>query len=141
FYQAEDGIRYFHVTGVQTCALPIWKVLLEVEDVPDVGAAPAVDRLVVIPDDHDIASQPIPALCLISADIPAREQVQPAVLRAVRVLVLVHEYEAEAAAVGAQQIGACLEQLDGFDEQVVEIERVLLLQRSLVRIVDVAHDA
>src|SRR5690606_40105482 len=21
--QAEDGIRYFHVTGVQTCALPI----------------------------------------------------------------------------------------------------------------------
>src|SRR5690606_29461694 len=23
FIQAEDGIRYFHVTGVQTCALPI----------------------------------------------------------------------------------------------------------------------
>src|SRR5690606_11442428 len=23
--QAEDGIRDFHVTGVQTCALPIWK--------------------------------------------------------------------------------------------------------------------
>src|SRR5690606_34197526 len=23
YYQAEDGIRYFHVTGVQTCALPI----------------------------------------------------------------------------------------------------------------------
>src|SRR5690606_39859662 len=26
FFQAEDGIRGFHVTGVQTCALPIcWK--------------------------------------------------------------------------------------------------------------------
>src|SRR5690606_22580689 len=24
FFQAEDGIRYFHVTGVQTCALPIF---------------------------------------------------------------------------------------------------------------------
>src|SRR5690606_24165157 len=24
-YQAEDGIRDFHVTGVQTCALPIYK--------------------------------------------------------------------------------------------------------------------
>src|SRR5690606_41050763 len=24
FVQAEDGIRDFHVTGVQTCALPIW---------------------------------------------------------------------------------------------------------------------
>src|SRR2546425_3927197 len=24
FFQAEDGIRYKLVTGVQTCALPIW---------------------------------------------------------------------------------------------------------------------
>src|SRR5690606_41195384 len=23
-FRAEDGIRDFHVTGVQTCALPIW---------------------------------------------------------------------------------------------------------------------
>src|SRR5690606_39942609 len=27
FFQAEDGIRDFHVTGVQTCALPILGVL------------------------------------------------------------------------------------------------------------------
>src|SRR5690606_40075836 len=26
FFQAEDGIRDFHVTGVQTCALPIFLV-------------------------------------------------------------------------------------------------------------------
>src|SRR5690606_40673317 len=26
FFQAEDGIRYFHVTGVQTCALPIFAI-------------------------------------------------------------------------------------------------------------------
>src|SRR5690606_39636541 len=26
FFQAEDGIRAFHVTGVQTCALPIWSI-------------------------------------------------------------------------------------------------------------------
>src|SRR5690606_40830621 len=25
FFQAEDGIRAFHVTGVQTCALPIFR--------------------------------------------------------------------------------------------------------------------
>src|SRR5690606_23857800 len=25
FFQAEDGIRDFHVTGVQTCALPIYQ--------------------------------------------------------------------------------------------------------------------
>src|SRR5690606_39790080 len=28
FFQAEDGIRDFHVTGVQTCALPISGLLL-----------------------------------------------------------------------------------------------------------------
>src|SRR5690606_40648728 len=27
FFQAEDGIRDFHVTGVQTCALPIFNRL------------------------------------------------------------------------------------------------------------------
>src|SRR5690606_40213377 len=27
FFQAEDGIRVFHVTGVQTCALPIYGFL------------------------------------------------------------------------------------------------------------------
>ena len=26
FFQAEDGIRDYKVTGVQTCALPIWWV-------------------------------------------------------------------------------------------------------------------
>src|SRR5439155_18582161 len=26
FFQAEDGIRDGHVTGVQTCALPIWRL-------------------------------------------------------------------------------------------------------------------
>src|SRR5690606_39430293 len=29
FFQAEDGIRDFHVTGVQTCALPIWVALVD----------------------------------------------------------------------------------------------------------------
>src|SRR5690606_41193749 len=28
FFQAEDGIRDFHVTGVQTCALPISHALV-----------------------------------------------------------------------------------------------------------------
>src|SRR5690606_40813598 len=27
FFQAEDGIRDFHVTGVQTCALPIFVLM------------------------------------------------------------------------------------------------------------------
>src|SRR5690606_40411909 len=46
FFQAEDGIRDFHVTGVQTCALPIctdmftdWNLILS-----DMDQYPA-DRL------------------------------------------------------------------------------------------------
>src|SRR5207302_2754246 len=30
FFQAEDGIRDFHVTGVQTCALPISPEISEI---------------------------------------------------------------------------------------------------------------
>src|SRR5690606_39595560 len=33
FFQAEDGIRDFHVTGVQTCALPIYQSVYEGEEV------------------------------------------------------------------------------------------------------------
>src|SRR5690606_40669241 len=32
FFQAEDGIRDFHVTGVQTCALPISSPIAEIVD-------------------------------------------------------------------------------------------------------------
>src|SRR5690625_7254823 len=37
FFQAEDGIRDGHVTGVQTCALPIWSGRLR--RIPQQGAS------------------------------------------------------------------------------------------------------
>src|SRR5205807_7760104 len=46
FSQAEDGIRSYKVTGVQTCALPIWTARegLERYDVP--AAARAIEGFV-----------------------------------------------------------------------------------------------
>src|SRR5690606_10328290 len=41
FFQAEDGIRDFHVTGVQTCALPIFSSVQETVTVS--GMSPVVD--------------------------------------------------------------------------------------------------
>src|SRR5690606_39367264 len=41
-FQAEDGIRDFHVTGVQTCALPI---LLQAGGVPTLPAGPHEETL------------------------------------------------------------------------------------------------
>src|SRR5690606_41145022 len=38
FFQAEDGIRDFHVTGVQTCALPISKYSFDENPVSDLMA-------------------------------------------------------------------------------------------------------
>src|SRR5690606_1939732 len=38
FFQAEDGIRDFHVTGVQTCALPISE-----KDLADIKTAAEID--------------------------------------------------------------------------------------------------
>src|SRR5690606_39778110 len=35
FFQAEDGIRGFHVTGVQTCALPIYQLARGIERTRD----------------------------------------------------------------------------------------------------------
>src|SRR5690606_37916259 len=47
FFQAEDGIRDFHVTGVQTCALPIWQPLAGPDPSRrDVGADRARELLV-----------------------------------------------------------------------------------------------
>src|SRR5207253_3863113 len=42
--QAEDGIRDGHVTGVQTCALPIWDLLAEDPDRAGAVAEEAPER-------------------------------------------------------------------------------------------------
>src|SRR5439155_9130125 len=47
FFQAEDGIRDGHVTGVQTCALPIcpWQLSFQ----PDRGAPPQISLEKLVP--------------------------------------------------------------------------------------------
>src|SRR5690625_5668220 len=63
FFQAEDGIRYGHVTGVQTCALPIsegrvdelvaelWRARLELDGrLADPDDLPVDPELVDDPD-------------------------------------------------------------------------------------------
>ena len=87
------------------------EVLLEVEDVPDVGAAEAVDRLVVVADHRQVA-------------VLGGEQLEPAVLGAVGVLVLVDEDVAERARVAVADLLEELEHVDRADEQVVEVHRV-----------------
>ena len=88
----------------------VGEVALEVEDVAQVRAAPVVDRLIRIADDAEVA---------VDFGEPADEQV----LRPVRVLVFVDEDVAELARVEVAHALAGLDELDGLEQQVVEIER------------------
>ena len=94
-------------------------VALEVEDVAQVGAAPRVDRLVVIAHHGEIA-------------VFRGEGADPQVLRAVRVLVLVDVEVAPLVLVLGEDGGRLLEQPDAFEQEVVEVERVRLAQALLV---------
>src|SRR5690606_39996233 len=89
FFQAEDGIRDFHVTGVQTCALPIlapWRemallsasALIMVPNMPIMSAvtrsvpsaAPAMPRKILPPPTTMAISTPLLAtseICLATA--------------------------------------------------------------------------
>src|SRR5690606_40969539 len=50
FFQAEDGIRDFHVTGVQTCALPIFAgVVAEQAQLDQIVAGSRDQRRIVPP--------------------------------------------------------------------------------------------
>src|SRR3989441_1315600 len=56
FFQAEDGIRDKLVTGVQTCALPIYSIQgIGASFVPGVLNRSVIDRIVVVRDEDAIA--------------------------------------------------------------------------------------
>src|SRR5690606_40540443 len=53
-FQAEDGIRDFHVTGVQTCALPIWADGLPSCRLPLLAGAAIPDRCQRLGERHTV---------------------------------------------------------------------------------------
>jgi hypothetical protein len=114
------------------------EVLLEVQDVADVGPAPAVDRLVVVADHEEVAPAGFRRL---RTRLRRRQQLEEDVLRVVRVLVLVDQHEAEAVAVTLQHGGMPAQQVDRLDEQVVEVERIGVPQRLLVEHVGIRDRA
>ena len=94
-------------------------VHLEIQDVANVRAAPAVDRLVLV--SHH--AQVLPEL---------RQQPHQFVLGPVGVLILVDHQVLEAPVVGFAYRLVVLEQPDGFEQEIVEIERGRLPQAVLV---------
>ena len=94
-----------------------WKVVLEAQDVVDLGTAPAIDRLIVVAD----AAQVLVRL---------RQKPQPEILRDVGVLILVHQHVAKAPLVLRQDVGMLAPEAQAFEQQVAEIGGVQRFQTS-----------
>ena len=94
-------------------------VALEVEDVAQVGAAPRVDRLVVVAHDAQVV-------------VLRGEGPDPQVLGTVRVLVLVDVEVAPALLVRGEHVRRLVEEPDRLEQQVVEVERDGLAQALAV---------
>ncbi len=98
------------------------KIGFEAQDVADLGAAPAVDRLVVVADTAQIA----PGL---------GQEPQPQILRDVGVLVLVDQDIAEAPVVVGEDLGVLGEQGQVVQQEVAEIDGVDGRQALLIALV------
>ena len=98
------------------------EVLLELDDVADIGRTEAVDRLVPISDGADIA-------------VLRAQELEQAVLGVVRVLVLVDEDVAERALPLLARFRETLQRLNREHEHVVEVDRVRGVQAALVDVV------
>ncbi len=102
-------------------------VLLEGQDVADRRAAEGVDRLVGVTDDAQLGRWHA------EGRLAARDQLADQhVLRVVGVLVLVDQHVPEPAPVVLGDVGERLQQVHGGHDQVVEVERVGLVQPALV---------
>ena len=96
---------------------------LKLQDVADIGATPAVDGLVVIPDHADVV-------------ITIGQLMDNLILHPVGVLVFVDQDVAKSLLVKLQPLRCNLEQLQRLDQQIIKIERVILFELLLVMGID-----
>ena len=111
------------VVLLQLNGLAVFKVLLKVQDIGNVGATPAINGLVVVAHDHEVL-------------VLGGQQVGDLVLDVVGVLVLVDANVAEALLVLVKHLGTGAQQLERAHEQVVEVHSIGGAQAALQLQVD-----
>ena len=102
--------------------------LLEIENVTDIRAAPAIDRLIVVPYDHNVA-------------VRAAEQLDELKLGAVSILILVDEDELKTVAIASERLLVLAKDLDRQHQQIIEADCVGRAQRRLQLVVDLGRGA
>ena len=104
--------------------LRVGKIVFEIEDVADVGAAPFVDRLILVADHADISGS-------------CRERLHQQVLHAIGVLVLIDHQMRGAPLILFECRGIIAQQLVGQQLQVAEVHRIDSAQTFAIEPVEV----
>ena len=99
------------------------KIALEAQNIIDLGAPPAIDRLIVVADAADIVA-------------PLGEQPQPQILGGVGVLIFIDEHIAEAVLIEFQDLGIFAKEPQGFEQKIAEIGGVEGLQPLLIELIE-----
>ena len=94
-------------------------ILFKIQYVADVRAAPAVDGLIVVAHHAQIA-------------FIARHQPHKLILRRIRILIFVHQHIIEPVLIVFQYRRMLTQQHQRFDQQIIEIQRVIAAQRILI---------
>ncbi len=115
------------VVLLQAHHLGVRVVPLEGEDVPDIGVAPRVDRLVGVAHHTDVA-------------VLAGQKLGEGVLDHVGVLELVDHEVQVAVLVLPQHLRCLLKEPDGLQQQVIEIQRLAPGEEPLVPLIHPLHD-
>ena len=101
-------------------------IALEVQDVAHIRTAPAVDGLICITDDTDIA-------------VSRGKQLRNCILRAVRILIFVHKNVLKLLLILCSDFLVVGEQFHRQHQQIVEIKRVVRAQFRLVELIHLCH--
>src|SRR5690606_6591820 len=104
------------------------EIALEVLQILDARAAPAVDRLIVVADDERDTAL-------------AGDEAEPAVLNRVRVLELVDEEMLEAGSIVLEEIGALRQEFERAEQQLAEIDEPGLVAEPLIASIEIDHAA
>jgi len=123
---ADAASRMFwsSVVLLQADDLRFWKILLKLQNVAEVGAAPGIDRLVLVAYRAEVVPR-------------AREQPHQFILRPVRVLVFRRPGRTGTCGCNIRAPPLRLQQAQPFQQQVVEVERIRLAQLLAVLLEDV----
>src|ERR1700737_4821975 len=98
-------------------------MLFKLQDVGNVGAAPAIDRLIRIADYANV-------LLLLG------EQTNQCELQRVSILILIYQQITKLIVIATADLRYIAQQPDRFDQQVIKVERVVLLQTLFVLLKD-----